>query len=207
MPASASILANMITVGVLPAPPSVKFPTHMTGSPAETPFAAMRLAATAPYVSPSGASTPAVRPASCHQKAGSRMTRPLLQLQLHQIGVERCKRAIECPAQVLHNAMCCRHHAGTGVCVVQPCRQMRNEPVHAFHPLCAMNVVERGIDFREVPDMRTVQDRRSQLCSLDRILTAVLDQRAANKHHRCRPIDQTKLADCVGDIDLGFVLG
>jgi hypothetical protein len=46
MPASASIRASMITVGVLPAPPNVKLPTQMTGNPAEVPFAAMRLAAT-----------------------------------------------------------------------------------------------------------------------------------------------------------------
>jgi hypothetical protein len=53
---------------------------------------------------------------------------------------------------------------------------MRNESVHAFYPFCAVNVVERGIDFREVPDMWTMQDRRTQLCGLDRVLTAVLDQ-------------------------------
>src|SRR5262249_12444953 len=166
MPASASILASMMTVGVLPAPPSVKLPTHMTGSPAEAPFAAMRLAAMAPYVSPSGMSAPAVSPGSRHQKAGSRMSSPLMQLQLHQIRVERRQRALQRAAQVLHNAICRRNHAGTRVGVVQPCRQMRNEPVHAFYPFCAVNVVERGIDFREVPDMRTVQDRRTQFRGL-----------------------------------------
>ena len=40
--------ASIITVGVLPAPPSVKLPTHTTGRPAETPFVAMRRAAMAP---------------------------------------------------------------------------------------------------------------------------------------------------------------
>jgi hypothetical protein len=43
-----SIRASIITVGVLPAPPSVKFPTHRTGTPTETPFIVMRLAAMAP---------------------------------------------------------------------------------------------------------------------------------------------------------------
>src|SRR5262245_8983335 len=104
------------------------------------------------------------------------MTRPLLQLQLHQIRVERSERAIQRPAQSFHDAICSCHYAGTRVRVVQPRRQMRNEPVHAFYPFCAVNVVERGIDFREVPDMWTMQDRRTELCGLDRVLTAVLDQ-------------------------------
>src|SRR4249919_1082037 len=176
MPASASIRASMITVGVLPAPPTVKLPTHMTGNPAETPFAAMRLAVTAPYVSPSGARVPAVNPASRHQKAGSRMMRPLLQLQLHQVWVKRCERAFQRSAQVLNNAICCRHYAGARVRVVQPRRQMRNESVHAFYPFRAVDPVERGINLREIPHMRTMQDCRTQLGGLDRVLTAVLDQ-------------------------------
>jgi hypothetical protein len=44
-----SIRASIITVGVFPAPPSVKLPTQITGTPACLPFIDdMRLAAMAP---------------------------------------------------------------------------------------------------------------------------------------------------------------
>src|SRR3569833_2758151 len=46
--AAASICATAIAVGVLPAPPSVKLPMQITGTPARAPLRAMRCAATVP---------------------------------------------------------------------------------------------------------------------------------------------------------------
>ena len=69
----ASIRASNITVGVLPAPPSVKLPTQRTGTPAGVPFAPCvlpRLRHRRARPVPAGSqATPALR----HQKAGSRM--------------------------------------------------------------------------------------------------------------------------------------
>src|SRR5689334_25012878 len=83
---------------------------------------------------------------------------------------------------------------------------MRNESVHAFYPFRAVNFVERRIDFREVPDMWAMQDCRAEFGGLDRVLTAVLDQRASDKYRRCHTINQAKLTDRVGDINLGVAL-
>ena len=72
--------------------------------------------------------------------------------------------------------------------------------------LGAARGVERRIDLGEIPDMRAVQDGGAELGGLDRILPAMLDQRAADEHDRRQPIDQAELADRVGDIDLGVAV-
>ena len=62
--------------------------------------------------------------------------------------------------------------------------------------------VEGGIDFREIPDMRPVQDGGAELDRLDRILAAVARQRAADEDDRRQPIDQAELAQRVDDVDV-----
>ena len=133
------------------------------------------------------------------------MVRPLLQLQLHEIGIERRERTIQRSAQILYHVMCCRDDPGTRIRVAQPCGQVSNKAVHAFNPLGTVDVVERGINLREIPDMWTVQNRCAQLGGLDGILTAVSDQRATDKHHWRQTIDKAKLANSVGDIDFCLV--
>ena len=48
--------------------------------------------------------------------------------------------------------------------------------------------------------MRTMQNSGAEFCRLDRILPAMLDQRAADEHRRRQAIDQAELANSVGDI-------
>ena len=103
--------------------------------------------------------------------------------------------------------MCCGDDPGTRIRVAQPCGQVSNKAVHAFNPLGTVDVVERGINLREIPDMWTVQNRCAQLGGLDGVLTAVSDQRATDKHHWGQTIDKAKLANSVGDIDFCLVLG
>src|SRR6185437_1717247 len=73
--------------------------------------------------------------------------------------------------------------------------------------LCPMHAVERAVYFCEIPDMRSVHNCAAQLGSLDWILPAVSDQRAANEHRGRQPIEQAKLANCVRHIDLGRAFG
>ena len=67
----------------------------------------------------------------------------------------------------------------------------------------AARAVERLIDVGEIEHMRAVDDRGAELDRLDRILPAVLDQRAAHEHDRRKAIEQAELAERVGDIDVG----
>src|SRR5439155_234210 len=74
-PMPASKRATAIQVGVLPAPPSVRLPTHTTGTPARQPGRASLRAAMAPYTAATGASSPASQPAVRHQNAGAELDR------------------------------------------------------------------------------------------------------------------------------------
>ena len=96
------------------------------------------------------------------------MVRPLLQLELHEIRDQRRERTIQRSTQILYHVMCCRcDDPGTRIRVAQPCGQVSNKAVHAFNPLGTVDVVERGINLREIPDMWTVQNRFAQLGGLD----------------------------------------
>jgi len=57
--------------------------------------------------------------------------------------------------------------------------------------LGAAGGVEHRIYLGEIPDMRAVDDSRPKLGSLNRILPAMFDQRAADEHDRRDPIDHT----------------
>ena len=67
----------------------------------------------------------------------------------------------------------------------------------------AVRGVECRIDLGEVEHMRSVQNGGAELGGLDRILSAVPDQRAADEHHRRQPVDGAELAHGIGDIDVG----
>src|SRR5262245_30286858 len=148
----------MMTVGVLPAPPRVKLPTHSTGKPASAPAIAMRRASSVPSLRPSGARSWACGPAQRHQKAGSRMASSLMKLQLHQIRVERRQRAIERAAERLDYSMSGMCDPCAGVGIAEPRGEMRDEAIRAGNRLRAVRVVERGVNFRKVPDVRAVQN-------------------------------------------------
>src|SRR5262249_60517184 len=90
-------------VGAVPAPPTVKLPTQMTGTPARWPDLASRDCATAPYTVANGASRAEASEASPHQNAGSRMALVLFATKLGQMRFERGKRAFE-PAAERGNA-------------------------------------------------------------------------------------------------------
>ena len=148
-----------------------------------------------------------MRPALRHQKDGSRIAGPLAQLELHQVRVERRHGAVERAAQILHHIVASVGDTGTAIGVSKPGGKIRGKAVDVVNQLGAMGVVERGINLSEIPNMRTVQDRSAQLGRLDRILPAVLDQRAADEHSWCQPIDQAELADRVCHINLGCAFG
>src|SRR5512147_3294947 len=107
-------------------------------------------------MSPSGASVRACKPGLCHQKAGSRMASPLMELQLHQIGVERRQRPIERATEGLDYCMSGIGDPCAGIGVAEPRGEMRDKTVGAGNRLRAVGVVERGVDFRKVPDVRAM---------------------------------------------------
>src|SRR5262249_34880134 len=109
-------------------------------------------------MSPRGARSWACGPAPRHQKAGPRLARSLMKLQLHQVGVERCQRSIERAAERLYHAMSGIGDPRTGIGIAEPRSEMRDKTVGAGNRLRAVRVVERSVDFRKIPDMRAVQD-------------------------------------------------
>ena len=62
--------------------------------------------------------------------------------------------------------------------------------------------VERRVDVGEVVDMRAVEHRGAEADRLDRVLSAMLDQRAADEGDRRDPVEQPELAEGIGDVDL-----
>src|SRR5947208_681231 len=57
-----------------------------------------------------------------------------------------------------------------------------------------MRDVERGVDFGEIPDVRTVQNGGPELDGLDRVVPPDFCQRTAGEHDRGEPIDQPEFA-------------
>src|SRR4029079_19574038 len=153
----------MMTAGVLPAPPSVKLPTHSTGRPGCTPVFAMRRAAIAPSMSPRGARSWASGLAPRHQKAGSRMASSLMKLQLHEIGIERRQCAIKRATEGLDHCMSGIRDPCAGIGVAEPRGEVRDKAVRAGNRLRAVRIVKRGVDFPKVPDVRAVQNCGAEL--------------------------------------------
>src|SRR6187200_1005205 len=153
-------------------------------------------------MNPRGARSWACGPAPRHQKAGSRMASSLMKLQLHQIGVERRQRSIERAAKRLDHRMSSIGDPCAGVGVAQPRGKMRDKAVGAGNWLGTVRVVKRSVNFRKVPDMGAVQNCGAELGGLDRILSAMLDERAADEDSGCHAIKEAELADSVGDIDI-----
>ena len=65
--------------------------------------------------------------------------------------------------------------------------------------------IESGIDVGEVVDVRPVQHGGIEARRLDRVLTAVGDQRAAEEGDRRQAIEQAEFAERVGEIDVDLV--
>src|SRR5690349_18416925 len=110
-------------------------------------------------MSPRGARSRACGPAPRHQKAGSRMASSMMKLQSNQTGVERHQRAIERAAEGLDHSVSGMGDPCAGVRIAKPRGEMRNKAVWAGNRFRAVRVVERGVDFRKVPDVRPVENR------------------------------------------------
>src|SRR5207342_3620347 len=149
-------------------------------------------------MNPSGARSWACGPAPRHQKAGSRMASSLMKLQLHQIGIERRQRSIERAAKRLDHRMSGIGNPCAGIGIAQPGGEMRDKAVGAGDRLRAVRVVKRSVDLRKVPDVRAVQNCGAELGGLDRVLAAMLDERAADKDSGCHAIEEAELANGVG---------
>ena len=75
------------------------------------------------------------------------------------------------------------------------------------HLLAAAGAQQRRIGIAEVLEIGAGQHRRTELDRLDRVLPAALGKRAADKGDGRQRIEQAKLADRVGHVDVGRSLG
>src|SRR5919197_6133560 len=122
---------------------------------------------------------------------------------LPEIRLERGERAFEPAAERGNARVRGGNHRCTRIRVLEPSRRPQRQSLDVAHLFGAARRVERRIDFCEIPNIRPMQNRRAELDRLDRILTAMARQRSTNEYDRGEPIDETELAQRVGDVDLG----
>ena len=111
-----------------------------------------------------------------------------MKLQLHEIGIERRQCAIKRATEGLDHCMSGIRDPCAGIGVAEPRGEVRDKAVRAGNRLRAVCIVKRGVDFPKVPDVRAVQNCGAELRGLDRILSAMLDERAADEDSRCHAI-------------------
>src|SRR5262245_19040611 len=109
------------------------------------------------------------------------MAGSLMNLQLHQIRVERRQRSIERSAERLDHRVPGVGDPRAGIGIAEPRCEMGDKAVGTGDRLRAVRVVERSVDLRKVPDVRAMQNCGTELCGFDRVLSAMLDERAADK--------------------------
>src|SRR4029079_19622625 len=83
---------------------------------------------------------------------------------------------------------------------------MRAKTLGAVNRLRTVGVVKCSVDFRKIPDVRAMQNRGAEFGGLDRVLPAVLDERAADEACGCHTVEETEFTDGVSDIDLNIAL-
>src|SRR5262245_66534506 len=113
------------------------------------------------------------REGSPHQNDGSRMGLAVFEANLHEIRFERGECALESATERGHGLARGGDHCRAGARVLEPGARLQREPLRVAHLFGAMRYVERGIDLREVPNVRAVQNRRAQLVQIDRLLAAL----------------------------------
>src|SRR5260370_29241406 len=118
-------------------------------------------------------------PASRHQNDGSRIMVAAFETNLHEIGLERGKGALERAAQGRDGGARGGRDRRARARILEPGAQAHRELAYVGDLLGTVRLVQRGIDFSEVPDMRAVQDRSAELDRLNRIPAAMACARAA----------------------------
>src|SRR5258708_33231375 len=108
----------------------------------------------------------------------------VFETNLHEIGFERGERALEPAAELGHGLTRGGDRCRASAPVLEPGAGARRERLHVPHLFGAVRLVERGVDFREVPHVRAVQDRRAQLDRLDRTFAAMTAELSADEYAR-----------------------
>src|SRR4029079_19576615 len=144
-------------------------------------------------MSPMGARSWACGAPRRHQKAGSRMAGSLMKLQLHQIRIERCKRSVESATERLDHRMSGVGDPRAGVGIVQPRGEMRDKTVGAGNRLRTVGVVKCSVAFSTLTEGRARQNRGAELGGFDRVLPAVLDERAADEDCGCHTVEESEV--------------
>src|SRR6185437_16964299 len=101
------------------------------------------------------------------------MASPLMELQLHQVGIERCECAIEGATQFLHDAMPGLGNISAGIWISEPGCKMRGQAIGVIDRYGAARAIKRRVDFRKVPDMRAVQNGAPEFGGFNRVLAAM----------------------------------
>src|SRR5262249_36897200 len=126
----------------------------------------------------------------------------VFETNLHEIGFERGERALEPAAELGHGLARGGDRCRAPASILEPGTRARRERLPAAPLSGAVRLGERGVVFGKFPPIGAVQNRRAKLDRLDGILAAVTGERAADEYDRGESVDQTELAQRVGDIDV-----
>ena len=122
---------------------------------------------------------------------------------MQQIGLERRERALQRAAELTDHAPGRGEQGLARPGIVKQFPDLLYQHFLRIRPSRAAGGIEGFIDVGKIEDVGTVDDRRAELDRLDRILSAMLDQRSAHEHDRRQPVEQSQFAHGVGDIDIG----
>ena len=89
----------------------------------------------------------------------------------------------------------------------QPLAQLRRQLGPVLHASRPLGPIELFIDLVEIPDMRTMQDRRAELDWLNWILSPVRNQGAAHENDRTQTVPQSELANGIGNVEVSGRIG
>src|SRR5262245_56914167 len=90
----------------------------------------------------------------------------------HEMRFERGERALEAAAERVNTRARGDNHRRPLTRILEPGPGPQREALDAAYLFGTVRRVERGIDFGEIPHVRPMQNRRTQLDRLDRILPA-----------------------------------
>src|SRR5258707_997055 len=112
-----------------------------------------------------------------HQNEGSRMALALFKANPHEVRLERVKRAFKRAAERGNRVSRGGDDRGAPGRILKPGAGPQHESPEAGHLFGGPRLVEGRIEFGEIPNIRTVQNRSAQLDRLAPILAATSNLR------------------------------
>src|SRR5579863_2013045 len=194
--------AKSIAMGVLPAPPSTRLPTQITGTPgANGRTTRRRKAPAAPNAQPNGVSRVASRPSRC-QNSGAESR---IGVETVEPGGETIEQGVEDVALTLGDGGGGRGSVpalvGLGEKTCQRAGQLLRVPYRLGPARRAQSVADR----RGIGHIGAQQNRAVEQRCLERVVTAKLRGGTADEGDAGDPVEEPQLAQRIREVDVGRI--